>query len=88
DPFMGSGSTAVAAIRCGRRFVGYEIDPGYFAVCNARVADARRQLRKSPGPAPARSRGPADEAPQTHCLGRASYETTPQPRSPNSHLKF
>jgi len=45
DPFMGSGSSAVAAIRCGRRFVGYEIDPEYLAVSNERVADARRQLR-------------------------------------------
>lgn len=29
DPFMGSGTTGVAAISCGRRFVGYEIDADY-----------------------------------------------------------
>ena len=29
DPFMGSGTTGVAAITCGRRFVGYEIDSDY-----------------------------------------------------------
>jgi site-specific DNA-methyltransferase (adenine-specific) len=41
DPFMGSGSTAVAAVRCGRLYVGYEIDPSYVATCERRVAEAR-----------------------------------------------
>ena len=43
DPFMGSGSTAVAAIRSGRRFVGYEIDPTYVSVCSERIAHATLQ---------------------------------------------
>jgi modification methylase len=38
DPFMGSGSTAVAAVRCGRRFVGYEISPQYVAMSYQRVS--------------------------------------------------
>jgi len=38
DPFMGSGSTAVAATRAGRRFVGYEIEPSYAAVCRERLS--------------------------------------------------
>ncbi len=29
DPFMGAGSTAIAALQTGRKFVGYEIDAGY-----------------------------------------------------------
>jgi modification methylase len=37
DPFMGSGSTAVAAIRTGRSFVGYEIEQSYVSVCMERV---------------------------------------------------
>jgi len=38
DPFLGSGSTAVAAARCGRHSVGVEIDPGYTAIARQRIA--------------------------------------------------
>jgi DNA modification methylase len=41
DPFMGSGSTAVAAMRNGRHFVGYELDPEYVALSETRVAGER-----------------------------------------------
>lgn len=41
DPFLGSGSTAVAAIRTGRHYAGYDTDPAYIARANARIADAR-----------------------------------------------
>lgn len=37
DPFMGSGSTAVAALRMGMRFVGFEIDPTHFETAVARL---------------------------------------------------
>jgi DNA modification methylase len=37
DPFMGSGTTAVAAVRTGRHFVGYDTDAGYAAAAMARV---------------------------------------------------
>ena len=43
DPFMGSGTTAVAALAHGRRFVGCEIDPTYFDIACRRVEDAMRQ---------------------------------------------
>jgi site-specific DNA-methyltransferase (adenine-specific) len=38
DPFMGSGSTAVAAINCDRHFVGYEINSSYRSICMERLA--------------------------------------------------
>lgn len=37
DPFMGSGSTAVAARRTGRHFVGYDTDEGYVAAARERL---------------------------------------------------
>jgi site-specific DNA-methyltransferase (adenine-specific) len=40
DPFMGSGSTMVAAARLGRRYVGYDLDPAYVEIARGRVADA------------------------------------------------
>lgn len=41
DPFMGSGTTGVAALRTGRRFVGVEMDAAHFATARARIADAQ-----------------------------------------------
>jgi site-specific DNA-methyltransferase (adenine-specific) len=43
DPFMGSGSTGVAAVKLGRQFVGIEIDPKYFETACKRIEDAQRQ---------------------------------------------
>jgi len=43
DPFMGSGTTGVACVKLGRRFVGIEIDPGYFEIACQRIRDAYAQ---------------------------------------------
>jgi len=40
DPFMGSGTTGVAAVKLGRRFVGIERDPKWFDLALRRVSDA------------------------------------------------
>jgi site-specific DNA-methyltransferase (adenine-specific) len=40
DPFMGSGSTAVAAVRTGRHYVGYDTDPEYVALAEERIRTA------------------------------------------------
>lgn len=44
DPFMGSGTTGVACVKTGRNFIGCEIDPGYFAIAEKRIAEAQMQL--------------------------------------------
>jgi len=41
DPFMGSGTTGVAAVRTGRHFVGYDTDQGYVDAARARIEAAR-----------------------------------------------
>lgn len=43
DPFMGSGTTGVAAIQSGRHFTGIEIEPKYFDIACKRVEAATRQ---------------------------------------------
>ncbi|MGH7424698.1 MAG: DNA-methyltransferase, partial [Candidatus Methylomirabilales bacterium] len=46
DPFLGSGTTAVAALRSGRRYAGYDTDLGYVGIAEARVAlEIERRVR-------------------------------------------
>ena len=40
DPFMGSGTTGIAAVQAGRRFTGIEIVPDYFDIARRRISDA------------------------------------------------
>ena len=41
DPFLGSGTTGVAAANTGRRFIGIERDPDYFTIAQARIRTAQ-----------------------------------------------
>jgi DNA modification methylase len=43
DPFMGSGTTGVAAVQMGRDFIGIEREPKYFDIACKRIEDAQRQ---------------------------------------------
>ena len=44
DPFMGSGSTGIAALSLGHRFVGCEIDEGHFEIACKRLTEAQQQM--------------------------------------------
>lgn len=44
DPFAGSGTTGLAALRLGRKFIGWERDPKYHAIATKRLANAREQI--------------------------------------------
>lgn len=43
DPFMGSGTTGVAAVKLGRQFTGIELEPKYFDIACRRISEAMKQ---------------------------------------------
>jgi DNA modification methylase len=43
DPFMGAGSTGIAAVKCSKRFRGIEIEPKYFDIACRRISEALKQ---------------------------------------------
>lgn len=45
DPFLGSGTTAVAAVESGRRYVGYELNAGYIDIAERRIHEGRTGTR-------------------------------------------
>ena len=40
DPFMGSGTTGVACVKTGRKFIGIELDPAYCEIAKQRIEKA------------------------------------------------
>ena len=86
DPFAGSGTTGVAAIKLGRRFVGIEIEPKYFDIAARRISDALARgdlfIEK-----PARTKPPelqfesaCFEAPRQRSAGNGARKSRAQPR--------
>jgi len=46
DPMIGSGSTAIAALRSNRHFVGYDISREYVEICNQRIQNEKKKIAK------------------------------------------
>lgn len=43
DPFMGSGSMGISAVETGFGYIGFELDPEYFQIAEARIDQAQTQ---------------------------------------------
>jgi site-specific DNA-methyltransferase (adenine-specific) len=84
DPFIGSGSTAIAAVRTERHYIGFDTDDEYVALANRRIEAERTAIAGSAGEArarvtvsPGRSQPPDSAASveeQAMLLGRKASE--------------
>ena len=65
NPFMGSGTTGIACVALGRRFIGVEIEPKYFDIACRRIEQAARQgnLIRDVLPRPTQAALPIEDAP-------------------------
>ena len=63
DPFAGSGTSAVAAVRAGRHFAGYDLDESYIQLAEARVGEERLRLASESSSPAVKVRLPAVPAP-------------------------
>jgi site-specific DNA-methyltransferase (adenine-specific) len=65
DPFVGIGASAVAAVRVGVDFVGFDVDAGYLDIARQRVEAARTELpARRPGAQPKKRRRLPGDGPQ------------------------
>ena len=44
EPFMGSGTTGIAAVNLNRNFIGIEMDEHYFEIAETRINEAKQTL--------------------------------------------
>lgn len=45
DPFMGAGTTALTALKLGRKFIGIELSPEYIKIAEKRIWQEKNQLK-------------------------------------------
>jgi site-specific DNA-methyltransferase (adenine-specific) len=64
DPFAGSGTAAVAAVRAGRHYAGYDLDSSYIELAETRVEEERRRLERESVTSPPHVSVPAVAVPE------------------------
>lgn len=75
DPYLGVGSTAIAAIKNNRNVVGIEKEPNYLSIANQRIADLQSgKLKLRPINKPIHKPGPKDKVAQMPQLWRNGDE--------------
>jgi len=82
DPFTGSGTTAVACARHGRRFVGFEINPDYVDVARARVASVMPLARADAAAAADAAEAAAEAASQAAAAASVAAIAASAPSGP------
>ena len=88
DLFMGSGTTALAAKRCGRDFVGFELNPDYCAIIEQRLAALAQEQAEPAAPqadkkkAPAKRRSAAPTAAKAAAKKPAAKKTSAVKKTP------
>ena len=82
DPFLGSGTTVVAAARTGRRGVGYDLDPAYVDVARRRLAAESADAGRPSAYAQAVASGKAIGAIAEATLERAGFTIEERARKP------
>ncbi len=88
DLFMGSGTTALAAKRCGRDFVGFELNPDYCAIIEQRLAALAQEQAEPAAPqadkkkAPAKRRSAAPTAAKAAAKKPAAKKTSAVKKNP------
>ncbi|WP_228894118.1 DNA-methyltransferase [Pseudoduganella aquatica] len=85
DLFMGSGTTALAARRCGRQFVGFELNPEYCAIINERLAalETIEALALAAAPdAPAKAKAKPKAKPKAKAAVKAKAKAEPKAAAP------
>lgn len=75
DPFMGVGSTAVAAVRTGRHYVGFDTNADYVEAAEQRVTVEKERLKTKSGTAPPANARGSDNGEMTLNSDVDSFET-------------
>lgn len=87
DTFMGSGSTGVAAVSSGRKFIGIERDPEYFEICCSRIEAAQKENMMGGGYVKIKSRVVVDMFKGPETAAKVPAATSPKAAKPRAAPK-